>query len=77
MPCTVMKLPGGGTAIVKHAAPRKRRCAFCDAWSGFLCDAPVGPGKTCDAPMCGEHAYIMGPDIHHCPHHHHLAPEAA
>jgi hypothetical protein len=29
MPCSVIKLPGGGAAIVKHAAGRAPRCKFC------------------------------------------------
>lgn len=29
MPCSWIKLPGGGMAIVKHGAPRYPRCTFC------------------------------------------------
>lgn len=59
-------------AIVKHAAPRRRRCEFCNAWAGFQCDAKVSkrePDKTCDAHICANHAHQVGPDLHICPSH--------
>jgi ribosomal protein L34E len=31
MPCSVVKLPGGGVAIVRRAAGRTPRCGFCPA----------------------------------------------
>lgn len=78
MPCTVVKIPGGGTAIVKHAKPRRRCCGFCRlTWDGFLCDHEIGPGKTCDAPMCKQHAAEMAPDFHLCPNHYTPPKEAA
>lgn len=79
MPCSYVKLPDGGVAIVKHAKPRRRCCAFCRiTWDGLLCDFEVSPGKTCDAPMCKRHAAEVGPDRHLCPvHNGRLEPEAA
>lgn len=41
----------------------------CLAPSSFLCDWEVGDGKTCDAPLCGEHATWIAPDRHLCPTH--------
>lgn len=67
MPCTWLKLPGGGVAIVKHAAPKRKRCEFCKAWAGFQCDGEVAKGKTCDAHLCETHAHPDGPDRHLCP----------
>lgn len=31
-------------------------CQFCIYVADFLCDWPMGKGKTCDAPLCSEHA---------------------
>lgn len=70
MPCSVLKLPNGTVAIVKHARGRRTRCACCPAWSGFLCDFELAPGKSCDRPLCGRHAIPVGPDRHVCPTHH-------
>lgn len=77
MPCSVLKLPGGGAAIVRHGKPRRRCCAFCRlTWDGLLCDYPVGDGKTCDKPLCNGHARQVGPDLHYC-HDHPALPEGA
>lgn len=68
MPCSYVKLPGGGVAIVKHAAPRRRKCD-CGAYSAFQCDWKMGGEKTCDRHLCAEHALQVGPDKHLCPDH--------
>ena len=40
------------------------------AWAAeYLCDYPVGNGKTCDRPLCSDHAYEVAPDIHYCAQH--------
>jgi len=44
-------------------------CADCGGVSEFLCDYPVGDGKTCDRNMCEEHAKEVSPDIHYCETH--------
>jgi hypothetical protein len=41
----------------------------CMGISQYLCDWPVDGGKTCDAPLCEEHATQIGPDRHLCPRH--------
>jgi hypothetical protein len=41
----------------------------CEEWSEFLCDWPMGEGKTCDAPLCSKHAAQIGPEYHLCPVH--------
>lgn len=68
MPCHWIKLPGGGVAIVKMAAPRRKRCA-CGAWSTRLCDHDMGNGKTCDKPMCERCAKRIGPNLDLCKEH--------
>ena len=39
-------------------------CGACASVGDFLCDFPVGDGKTCDMPLCEGHA-----NIHYCPGH--------
>ena len=38
----------------------------CMAISSILCDWPMEDGRTCDAPLCEEHAHEVGPDRHLC-----------
>lgn len=44
-------------------------CADCMGFGDFLCDYPVGDGKTCDRPMCSDHSHGVGLDIHYCETH--------
>lgn len=44
-------------------------CGDCMAVGDLLCDYPVGEGKTCDRPMCGDHGHEIGPDLHYCAAH--------
>lgn len=41
-------------------------CADCMGFGDFLCDYPVGNGKTCDRPLCDDHAHEIAPEIHYC-----------
>jgi hypothetical protein len=41
----------------------------CAGISAYLCDHELSDGKTCDAPLCAEHARQVGPDRHLCPIH--------
>lgn len=44
----------------------------CPYVSTFLCDYPVGEGKTCDITLCEQHAIEQGSeweDLHFCPQH--------
>lgn len=52
MVCDVVKLPGGGTAIVCSGGPRKR-CP-CGNPATLLCDWIMTGRRsgTCDAPLC-------------------------
>lgn len=46
-------------------------CAECArVGDEFLCDYPVGEGKTCDRPLCSDHAHEVAPNIHYCTGHH-------
>lgn len=44
-------------------------CTDCAAPSDVLCDYPVGDGKTCDRPMCSDHAYHVSTDTDYCRDH--------
>jgi hypothetical protein len=44
-------------------------CSLCPASSDFLCDYPVGRGKTCDLHLCGQHGTEVAPNVHYCPGH--------
>ena len=44
-------------------------CADCSAPADFLCDYPVGDGKTCDRKMCDENAHEVASEIHYCDAH--------
>ena len=44
-------------------------CGACASVGDFLCDFPVGDGKTCDMPLCEGHANEVAPNIHYCPGH--------
>ena len=54
MPCYIQPMKGGGTMFL---------CG------DFLCDFPVGEGKTCDMPLCEGHATEVAPNVHYCPGH--------
>lgn len=46
--------------------------AGCTAPGDNLCDWPMGRGKTCDLPLCDEHAREVGIDRHFCAVHHRI-----
>lgn len=46
-----------------------QHCADCIQVGDYLCDYPVGDGKTCDRAMCDTHAHEVGPDLHYCEAH--------
>ncbi len=45
-------------------------CSHCMDVCTFLCDYPVGDDKTCDKPLCTNHATEIGHDLHYCVAHH-------
>lgn len=67
-PCEMVKI-GQGYAILCTGNPRRRRCRFCASWSTKLCDWPIRLGKTCDVPICDEHATPVGENLDYCPTH--------
>ncbi len=77
MPCSTIRLDDGTVAHVRYSRAPRRKCKWCSRWSTKLCDAarPHNPAivshqrKTCDAPMCDEHATSIGPDQDLCPDH--------
>lgn len=72
MACHVMKLPGGGGAIICAGRGRAAaRCQHpaCNTPHVALCDHPLGNGKTCDMRLCGAHRIKVGPDDDRCEHH--------
>lgn len=53
-----------------HVKGRLGKPATCCGWvTEFLCDYPVGEGKTCDRRLCEDHAHEVAPDIHYCSAH--------
>ncbi len=71
MPCHVVRLPGGSTAIVMSAAPRPRKCSVCGRQTKDyrLCDGSTGRGKTCDAVLCTACTTRRANDTDYCPLH--------
>lgn len=83
MTCSIVKLPDGTVAIVKHAKARVPRCRFClDAGASpryageatLACDFVLGKTIggapiTCDARMCSFCARHVAPDKDFCPKH--------
>ncbi len=53
------------------------QCANCAYIADYLCDFPMGKGKTCDAPLCEDHANDHGEDLHFCPSHEVIAVKMA
>lgn len=41
----------------------------CGHWADFLCDTPIGKGRTCDRPMCHCCRDRVGDDLDRCPYH--------
>ena len=66
MPCYIKDLPEGRMFICGDLGPH---CTECQDAAGFLCDFPVGEGKTCDRDLCEVHASEVAPDLHYCTAH--------
>lgn len=69
MPCYRVKMKGGGYAMICGKLGPHCRGGCGAPGDAFLCDWPVGPGKTCDAPLCADHAHEVAPEVHYCPGH--------
>lgn len=74
MPCSVIKLPGGGVAIIKHAPQRFPLCKWCGSRPATqLCDEVIsktvgGDEITCDAKVCVHCAQRVA-EKDYCPRH--------
>lgn len=66
MTCYLERLADGTRVIMCGDLGPQCRCG---ASSDFLCDYPVGDGKTCDASLCASCASEVAPDLHYCPSH--------
>lgn len=49
---------GGGTIFVDGDGIEP--CSCCGVVAEYLCDFPLGKGKTCDARLCEDHAILQG-----------------
>lgn len=70
MSCARQVYPDGG--IMWICGSGIEPCSVCGGLALVLCDYPVGSRKTCDQPLCPEHAIKQGAawqDIHFCPTH--------
>lgn len=73
--CSTVKLPDGTTALVRFGGKRPAKCRWCENDSSKLCDFVVSSPqqvthkRTCDAPMCANHAKSVGVDRDYCPVH--------
>lgn len=69
MICKTVKLPGGGVAIACGSRPRVKKCVACQRPGLLLCDWKMPGGKTCDRPICADHADHVAEDKDLCPAH--------
>jgi hypothetical protein len=67
MPCYTKKSSDGGKMFI--CGKLGPHCADCAGFGDYLCDYPVGDGKTCDRPMCDDHATEIAPEVHYCAGH--------
>jgi len=64
----ILKLPGGGSAII-HGSKPMQACACGMEVSAWLCDYELSPGRTCDRRMGPNCRTNVGPDVDYCPDH--------
>jgi hypothetical protein len=74
MHCRKIKI-GDATAFICGPRPRVPKCCVCKKPSTKLCDFRLSAPeqlthvRTCDAPLCDEHATRVGENIDYCPVH--------
>ena len=67
MPCYMgHNKQGGRFFICGDLGPH---CSYCGDVGELLCDYPVGNEKTCDRPVCENHATEVADNIHYCHSH--------
>lgn len=69
MVCQIITSKKIGKMFLCGKLKKEPNCRKCSAVSDKLCDYPVGEDKTCDAPLCIEHAINIAGDIDYCPDH--------
>lgn len=67
MPC--YRVANKRLGIVHICGDLGEPCAECESPAGFLCDYPVGDGKTCDRHLCADHASEVYGGLHYCAPH--------
>lgn len=63
---------GEKRGIMFFDGPGMEGCGLCNRCADYLCDYPLGKGKTCDTLLCEAHAIVQweaGSDLHFCPNH--------
>ena len=63
MPC---ERRGNMIICSRHPLLHGNVCHVCKAPSTILCDWNLGPGKTCDKPLCRRHARSGGENVDYC-----------
>jgi hypothetical protein len=58
-----------GETIFWHSDEENVVCVICQDWTEFLCDYPIGNGKTCDHPLCLDCRHHIGDGQDLCPVH--------
>ena len=63
MGCAWMRVSNGSAfhLIARVSGDTIKPCNQCGQIAFHFCDWPMGDGKTCDAPLCVEHAIVQGP----------------
>jgi hypothetical protein len=59
------------TVVFWHGSDPPKPCSSHDCLyeAEYLCDFPIGGGKTCDLPLCSDHRANIGPERDLCPIH--------
>lgn len=70
MPCVTKKTESGLMFFCGRGLKKAERCHRCGDFAEFLCDYPVGSGRTCDLSMCPEHRHHVGEERDFCAVHH-------
>ena len=65
MPCEIRN----NMIICSRGQRKPPKCKWRTKPSTKLCDFPLSKDKTCDAPVCDEHAKKQGSDLDTCPNH--------
>jgi hypothetical protein len=69
MACNVIYQGGKPIGMMCGARRVARACGWCNKRHTKLCDQKLPEGRTCDAPMCADHAFGVGKNEDLCPQH--------